>query len=119
MSRMDLRGPCEYKRKGAFFRNLKNPDIVDASIEISGVVIPLQENWFSVERGIDTLFIWHFYRYYNDMGAMIESRWYDTRIPVNTFKRIKKTLFRYELPGPTIIRVFFTEKIAGLLRDFN
>jgi hypothetical protein len=114
---MDLRGPCEYKKSLAAFRNLKNPDIVDASIELSGEIMPLQENWFSVERGIDTLFVWHHYRHHDTAGGITESRWHNTRMPLDTFKKIRR-VFRHNV-GSFIIRIQFTQKIADELRTID
>lgn len=115
---MDLRGPCEYKKNVGGFRNIKNPDIVDASLELSGEVLPLQENWFSVERGIDTFFVWHHYRCHDTAGGLTGCRWHDMRMPLDTFKKIKKTLFRHTV-GSVIIRIHFTQKIADELRAID
>ena len=117
---MELRGPCSYS-KTLGFRNIANPDIVDACIEVNGIVTPLQENWLSVEHGDGALYVWHNYKYYDSNAAVLSDRWYDLTVPLDAFKNIKKVMFRHTIPnyqgGPAIVRIFFTETIVGLLKE--
>jgi hypothetical protein len=117
---MELRGPCSYS-KTLGFRNIANPEIVDACIEVDGIVTPLQENWLSIEHGDGALYVWHNYKYYNSNATVLTGRWYDVTLPLDTFKNMKKFMFRRTIPnyegGPAIVRIFFTETIVGLLKE--
>jgi hypothetical protein len=123
---MDLRGPCKYVRREAAFKNIKDLTIADACIDISGVVTPLQENSFYVERKTSTFFVYHHFSYYDYSGALHYGRWSDRNMPLDTFKKIKKVLFRHKIidyydeetgqTGAAIFRIIFTEKAAAELK---
>jgi hypothetical protein len=113
-------------RREAAFKNIKNLTIEDACIDISGSVIPLQENCFYLERKTSTFFVYHHFAYYNDYGELHYGHWCDRNMPLDTFKKIKKVLFRHkifdyyeEASGQTataIFRIIFTEKAAAELK---
>jgi hypothetical protein len=122
---MELRGPCKYIKKEAAFKNVNDLTIVDACIDISGVITPLQENHFYVERKTSTFFVYHHFSYYDEFGALHYGRWCNRNMPLDTFKKIKKVLFRHrvtdyqEETGINItasFRIIFTEKAAAELR---
>ena len=124
-ARMELRGPCSYKKVTNSFYNIKNPQIVDACIEISGTVIPLQQNELSVELIEGELYVYHFFQYFDEHGKVVWGRWFHEDMPRNTFKRMKR-VFRHvmiddvdETPTGVIVRIFFTEKAAEELRHFT
>jgi len=120
---MEFRGPCEYK-KGAF-KNLKHFEILDASIQLAGKVIPLPENCFSVEQMGNSLYVAHSYRFFDEDANICGSQWFNSEMPLHTFKNVK-SLFRHVIHeyhdgsynGGAIIRIFFTEKAAEELRNF-
>jgi hypothetical protein len=126
---MDLRGPCKYVRREAAFKNIKDITIADACIDISGVVTPLQENCFYLERKTSTFFVYHHFAYYDNFGALHYGHWSDRNMPLDTFKKIKKVLFRHKIfdyydeeTGQTataIFRIIFTEKAAAELKGIN
>jgi len=123
---MDLRGPCKYVTREVAFKNIKDLTIEDACIDISGTVTPLQENHFYVERKTSTFFVYHHYSYYDNFGALHYGRWSNTNMPLDTFKKIKKVLFRHKITdfydeetgqtGTAIFRIIFTEKAAAELK---
>ena len=115
---MELRGPCVYVKSAEAFRTMKNPDILDACIELNGEITPLQQNTFWVERFDDSLYVYHCFQYYTDDGKLIDGRWFNRSMHLDRFKQIKK-MFRHEVSGEqgtTIIRIIFTEKVAEELR---
>ena len=119
---MELRGPCSYIKSAGAFRNIKNPEILDACIELSGAVIPLQQNNVWVDRFPDTLYVYHCFQYHDNDGNLVGGRWTSRGVPVDAFKTIKR-MFRREITdeqGRTaIIRVMFTEKVAEELRAIS
>lgn len=123
---MELQGPCKYVKKERRFRNLTKPNIIDASVEFAGVVTPLQSNNLCIERKDTSLYVYHYYSYYDLSGDLMHGRWLDTHMPLNTFKNIR-TMFRRTIDnyedtelgmGTAIIRVSFTERVANELRAF-
>jgi hypothetical protein len=119
---MELRGPCTYILRNRSFRNIKNPEILDACIELSGEVIPLQQNNVWVDRFPDTLYVYHCFQYHDNDGNLVGGRWTSRSLPLDAFTTIKR-MFRREImddQGRTaIIRVIFTEKIAEELRAIS
>ena len=119
---MELRGPCTYIKRTAAFRTIKNPEILDACIELSGEVIPLQENNVWVDRFPETLYMYHCFQYHDNEGNLVGGRWTSRSLPHDAFKAIKR-MFRREImddQGRTaIIRVIFTEKVAEELRAIS
>ena len=112
---MELNGPCLYR--AGTFKNLKHIEIYDASFEYDGKVIPLPENNFSVEHLGDSLLIHHAFRFIDEDNHISCSEWRNKDMPLNTFKRMRKNLFRYVQDG-TLFRIFFSEKVAEELRNF-
>jgi hypothetical protein len=112
---MELAGPCLYR--GGTFKNLKNLQIYDASFEHDGKVTPLPENSFCVEHLGNTLFVYHGFRFIDEDNHICGSGWGNKNMPLDTFKGMKKNLFR-RVEGTTIYRIFFTEKVAEELRNF-
>lgn len=119
---MELRGPCVYVKSTCTFRNIKNPEILDACIELSGSVIPLQQNMIWVDRFPNTLYIYHSFQYHDNEGNLVGGRWTSRSVSVDAFKTMKR-MFRREITDDqgqmTIIRVIFTEKIAEDLREIT
>lgn len=119
---MELRGPCTYVKSAAAFRNIKNPEILDACIELSGEVIPLQQNILLIERFPDTLYMYHWFQYHANDGKPVGGRWSGRNIPIDAFKTMKR-MFRRQVTddrGQTaIIRLMFTEKILEELRAIS
>jgi len=119
---MELRGPCTYIKRTAAFRTIKNPEILDACIELSGTVIPLQQNMIWVDRFPETLYIYHSFQYHDNDGHLVGGRWTSRSVSVDAFKTMKR-MFRREITDDrgqtTIIRVIFTEKIAEELRAIS
>jgi len=123
---MELQGPCKYIKKERRFRNVTKPGIIDASVEFAGVVTPLQSNNLCIDRKDTSLYVYHYYSYYDLSGDLMHGRWLDTHMPLNTFKNIR-TMFRRTIDnyedtqlgiGTAIIRVSFTERVANELRAF-
>jgi len=121
-----LRGPSKYKKKDRHFYNLKGPDITEAYIDISGMVFPLQENRFILERYDTYINVYHTFSYIDEDAHIMFGRWSDD-FPIETFRQIKG-IFRHEMQnfeddegglGTAIFRVFFTEKAAVELRTFS
>jgi len=121
-----LRGPSKYKKKDKHFYNLKVPHITEAYMDVSGIVTPLEENRFVVERYDTYINVYHTFSYIDEDGNTMGGRWWDD-FPLDTFRQIK-TLFRHEMvefedddgvPETAIFRVFFTEKAAAELRVFS
>jgi len=112
--RMELTGPCIYRKET--FKNLKNFQIYDASLEYDGKVTPLPENNFYIEHLGSTLYIHHEFRFIDEYGNLCGSGWRNKEIPLDTFKTMKN-LFRH-LEDGIIFRIFFTEKAAEALRTF-
>ena len=129
VSRMELRGPCKYINNQAAFKNVNDLTIIDACIDISGTFIPLQENHFYVERKTSTFFVYHHFSYYDDTGELHYGHWCNRNMPLDTFKKIKKVLFRHKIIDyrhdetgiveTATFRVIFTEKAAAELRAIN
>ena len=119
---MELRGPCSYIKRAGTFRNIKNPEILDACIELSGEVIPLQQNMIWVDRFPETLYIYHCFQYHDNEGNLVGGRWTSRSVSVDAFKTMKR-MFRREITddrGRTaIIRIIFTEKVAAELREIT
>jgi hypothetical protein len=119
---MELRGPCTYVKSATIFRNIKNPDILDACIELSGEVIPLQQNIVFIERFPDTLYMYHWFQYQANDGKVVGGRWSSKNVPPDAFKTIKR-MFRRQITddrGQTaIIRLMFTEKVLEELRAIS
>ena len=119
---MELRGPCTYLKSAAAFRNIKNPEILDACIELSGEVIPLQHNILWIDRFPENLYVYHCFKYRDTHGNLLEGRWSSRSVPIEAFKTIKR-LFRRQVTddmGQTaIIRIIFTEKVAVELREIT
>ncbi len=119
---MELRGPCTYIKVANSFRNIKNPEILDACIELSGEVIPLQQNNVWVDRFPETLYVYHCFQYHDNQGNIVGGRWTSRSIPVDAFKTIKR-MFRREITDDrgytAIIRIIFTEEIAEELRSIT
>ena len=112
---MELNGPCVYKT--GVFKNLKHFQILDASFEHDGKVTPLPENNFCVEHLGNRLFVYHGFRFIDEDAHICGSGWANNNMPLDTFKGMKKNLFRHVQDG-TIFRIFFTEKVAEELRNF-
>jgi hypothetical protein len=122
-----FRGPSKYKKKDGKFCNLRSATIIEAYIDISGIVTPLEENRIVVEHYESHIHVYHTFGYYDASGQILFGRWSDD-FPLNTFRQIK-SLFRhvitgfedgdYEVGGTAIFRVFFTEKAAVELRAFS
>ena len=121
-----LCGPSKYKRKDAQFYNLKAAHITEAYIDTSGMVFPLQENRFIIERYDTYINIYHTFSYFDEDGNIMWGRWSDD-FPLDALRQIKG-LFRHEMtnfedddgmPETAIFRVFFTEKAAAELRTFS
>jgi len=118
-SRMELRGPCTYIKTTDTFRNIKNPDILDACIELSGEVIPLQQNTVWIERFPESLYMSHCFQYHDNDGKALGGSWSSSNIPVDIFKTMRR-IFRRQVTNENgesaIFRVVFTEKILEELR---
>jgi len=112
---MELTGPCVYKT--GVFKNLKHFQILDASFEYDGKVIPLPENNFSVEHLGDSLLIHHAFRFIDEDNHISCSGWGNKNMPLDTFKGMKKNLFRHVHDG-AMFRIFFSEKVTEELRNF-
>jgi hypothetical protein len=112
---MELTGPCVYR--AGVFKNLKQFQILDASFEHDGNVTPLPENTFCVEHMGSTLFVYHGFRFIDEDSHICNSEWGNKNMPLDTFKGMKKNLFRHVHDG-AIFRIFFSEKVAEELRNF-
>lgn len=121
-----LCGPSKYKKKDKKFYNLKAAHITEAYIDISGTVLPLEENRLIVERYDTYINIYHTFSYIDEDGNIMGGRWTDD-FPLDALRQIKE-LFRHEMtnfedddgmPVTAIFRVFFTEKAAAELRAFS
>jgi len=121
-----FQGPCKHIKKDKVFKNVTKPDILDASIECEGQIIPLQSNRFDVERKDDSFFVYHSYEYCIDEDGSISSgRWHNTRFPLDSFKKMKGNILRVHLDtyeydndntyAPADITIQFTEKAAAEL----
>ncbi len=105
---------------------MKDLTIEDASIDLSGIVTPLQENHFYVERKTSSFFVYHHYSYYDELGHLRHGSWCNRNMPLDTFKKIRKILFRHKITdfynqetdetATAIFRIIFTEKIAAELK---
>ena len=125
---MELRGPCKYMAKERAFKNLANPDIMDACVEFNSVITPIQQNSIFIERLDETFYMYHAYSYYDLSGVLTYGRWSSTDIPLNKFKNIKHTMFRHTIEeyldedeglGIATIRIFFKEKIVAELQAIH
>ena len=121
-----FQGPCRYIKKDRAFKNINRADILDASIEGEGDIVPLQSNKFNVERKLDTFFVYHSYDYLIDDGKLQYGRWYNGQFPLDSFKRMRGTVLQIHLDsyeyndnysGPADVTIHFTEKAAGELKD--
>ena len=123
-----LRGPSKYKKKDRQFYNLKAADIIEAYIDMSGTIYPLEENRLIIERYDTYINIYHTFSYFDEGGRIMWGRWTDD-FPLDALRQIKSLLrhemenFEYEegeeMPRTAIFRVFFTEKAAEALRGFS
>jgi hypothetical protein len=123
-----LRGPSKYKKKDKQFYNLKATDIIEAYIDVSGMIFPLEENRLIIERYDTYINIYHTFSYFDEDGHIMWGSWSDD-FPLDALRQIK-SLFRHkmenceyedgeEVPSTAIFRVFFTEKAAEALRGFS
>jgi hypothetical protein len=123
-----LRGPSKYKKKDKQFYNLKATDIIEAYIDIGGMVFPLQENRIIVERYDTYINMYHTFSYIDEYAHIMYGRWSDD-LPLDALRQIK-CLFRHEMENfeyeddedvskTAFFRVFFTEKAAAELRAFS
>lgn len=122
-----FQGPCKHIKKDKVFKNISKPDILDASIETDGHIIPLQSNRFDLERKDDSFFVYHSYEYCIDEdGSICSGRWYNTRFPLDSFRKMKGNVLHVHLNtyeyddhdsySPADITIQFTEKAAAELK---